>query len=63
MKCLTGHFVLEYSTFMTYSRLKYQKSLLFSKHCILKMVSSIFTNVGTLSKPNDCLSESSWKLT
>ena len=33
-----------------------KKSLLFSKHCILIMAASILINVGTLSKPNDCLS-------
>ena len=40
-----------------------KKSFLFSKHCILIMAASILINVGTLSKPNDCLSESSWKIT
>ena len=27
------------------------------------MAASILINFGTLSKPNDCLSESSWKIT
>ena len=47
----------------TYSRLKYKKITFIFKHCILIMAASILINVETLSKPNDCLSESSWKIT
>ena len=35
----------------------------FSKYCILTMEPAILINLGTLSKPTYCLSESSWKIT